>query len=92
MNYLTLFEGKALFDKVRPLLDLRAELDLRLTKYFENKTCLSIQVNLKANKKGELIRATLMDVQKTIFEVFKMKLMIKCTYSIFFTDGLLTMK
>ena len=32
MNYLTLFEGKTLFDKLWPLLDLRAELDLRSTK------------------------------------------------------------
>ena len=31
MNYLTLFEGKALFNKLWPLSDLGAELDLRLT-------------------------------------------------------------
>ena len=31
MNYLTLFEGKTLFNKLLPLLDLRAQLDLRLT-------------------------------------------------------------
>ena len=32
MNYLTLFEGKTVFNKLWPLLDLRAQLDLRLTK------------------------------------------------------------
>ena len=32
MTYLTLFEGKTLFNKVWPLLDSRAKLDLRLTK------------------------------------------------------------
>ena len=31
MNYLTLFEGKTLFNKLWPLLDFRAEIDLRLT-------------------------------------------------------------
>ena len=30
--YLTLIEGNTLFNKLWPLLDLRAELDLRLTK------------------------------------------------------------
>ena len=34
MNYLTLFEGKTQFNKLWPLLDLRAKLDLRLTKTF----------------------------------------------------------
>ena len=32
MNYLTLFEGKILFNKRWPLLDLKDQLDLRLTK------------------------------------------------------------
>ena len=35
MNYLTLFEGKTLFIKLWPLLDLRAKLDLRLTNSFD---------------------------------------------------------
>ena len=33
MNYLTSFEGKTLFNKLWPLLDLRAELDLMLTNH-----------------------------------------------------------
>ena len=36
MKYLTLLEGKKLFNKLWPLLDLRAELDLRLKKYYYN--------------------------------------------------------
>ena len=35
MNYLTLFEGKTLFNELWPFLDLRAELDLRSTKVIE---------------------------------------------------------
>ena len=31
MNHLTLFEGKTLFNKLWPLFDLKAKLDLRLT-------------------------------------------------------------
>ena len=34
MNYLTLFEGKTFLNKLWPLLDLRAKLDLKLTNYF----------------------------------------------------------
>ena len=41
MNYLTLFEGKTLYNELWPLLGLRAELDLRLKNYNFNLMIMS---------------------------------------------------
>ena len=45
LNYFTLFEGKSFFNKLWPLLDLRAKLDLRLTKNFSQLFLLKHSTN-----------------------------------------------